>query len=88
MARTTALKPNSTMMPSVTPCLSEDFRTLRFQATQVMKNLEGVGIAILAHLATPDPTLPNRGEGAPKAEAKDFCSLPLVGRARVGEHGA
>jgi very-short-patch-repair endonuclease len=41
----------------------EGFRTLRFLATDVMRNLEGVSIAIRANLATPHPIPPHKGEG-------------------------
>jgi very-short-patch-repair endonuclease len=39
----------------------EGFSTLRFQAIDVMQNLEGVAIVIRQALATPTPALPTRG---------------------------
>jgi very-short-patch-repair endonuclease len=41
----------------------EGFRTIRFYATDVLDNLEGVSIAIRAHLAAPHPGPPHKGEG-------------------------
>ncbi len=41
----------------------EGFRTVRFSATDVLHNLEGVSIAIRAHLAAPHPGPPHEGEG-------------------------
>lgn len=44
----------------------EGFRTLRFLATDVLHNLEGVSIAIWANLAdpaNPHPVPPRKGEG-------------------------
>ncbi len=41
----------------------EGFRTLRFLATDVMHNLDGVGIAIRQAIAAPHPGPPHEGEG-------------------------
>jgi very-short-patch-repair endonuclease len=41
----------------------EGFRTLRFLATDVMRNLDGVGIAIREAVAAPHPGPPHKGEG-------------------------
>jgi very-short-patch-repair endonuclease len=39
----------------------EGFRTLRFQATDVLRNLDGISIAIREALPPPTPALPTRG---------------------------
>jgi len=42
----------------------EGFRTLRFAAVDVLRNLEGVTIVIRANLSAPHPDPPHKGEGA------------------------
>jgi len=44
-----------------TVLIREGFNTLRFQAIEVMQNLEGVTIMIRQALATPTPALPTSG---------------------------
>jgi very-short-patch-repair endonuclease len=44
----------------------EGFRTLRFFATDVLNNLEGVSMAVRAHFAAPHPGPPHEGEGGAK----------------------
>jgi very-short-patch-repair endonuclease len=41
----------------------EGFRTIRFFATDVLNNLEGVSFAVRAHLGAPHPGPPHEGEG-------------------------